>query len=404
MTSKTIKTLAALMLCAATALGATGCQRIGTHAAPDTGPAVIVDTDGSVTEIPSPDSRFFKGWDKILEEYAASNTTCSATGDTAGSFSGRFFKGWSSLLGGSADGNTADGTDTGTVVTTMTGKTCKPMTERDFKAFGELTTVVRSVSVPTKPDGQNTSDDTSYGKVDWSTAAQGYITFTAKGRERCFILEGPNGKKAIFTVQKDVTVKAALIDGTGTYQYAVANNSADGKTYSVQYKKSFSVAKIDGDLAPYLTSTPWGDYGNAPVAVAKADELWDADKTQFDNVEAIADWIGDLKYDMNLKMGTIDVYVNPDKVIANGGGVCNEKAKTLAAMLRSQGIPAYVQGGTNSIGGAHGWVTAWLELSNETRDGVTYSTGTWVVIESIGGSIQTKSQARNNYTPNEYAN
>ena len=41
-------------------------------------------------------------------------------------------------------------------------------------------------------------------------------------------------------------------------------------------------------------------------------------KTQLQNVAAIADWVGDLKYDKKLKAGSINVYVDSDKVIENG--------------------------------------------------------------------------------------
>lgn len=370
------KGVIALLLALVMLLGLAG---YGTRSAADGNgaPAVIIDTDGSVIEIPSPDG-----------PSNGSTTTSSSWRD------------WCKPK-----------TETTATTTTMTGKTCKTMTESQARvlkkslAGGELTTVIRSVSKPTAPDTKNASDDTAYGKVDWSTAAQGYITFTAKGQQREFILEGPNGKKALFTLEKDETIKASLVDGTGKYQYAIANKTADGKAHLVQYKNNFNVAKIDSDLAPYLVSNPWGDYGNAPNAVAKANELWDGNKSQMDNVRAIAKWVKDnINYDKKAKMGTADVYVNPDKVIETGAGVCNEMSKLLSAMLRSQGIPAYVQAGTNARGNAHGWVMAWLELSNETKAGVTYSTGAWVIIEATGGTLQPKAAASNNYVPNEYAN
>ena len=87
-----------------------------------------------------------------------------------------------------------------------------------------------------------TVSDTSYGTVDWSPAGQGYITFTASGQGRCFILQGPvDEQQAIFTAQEDETVQIPLDAGAGRYQYAVADIASDGKTCTVHYKDSFTV-------------------------------------------------------------------------------------------------------------------------------------------------------------------
>lgn len=265
------------------------------------------------------------------------------------------------------------------------GKT-KNDPEKALKRYGDIETLTKSVKTPSKPDTKNTKMDNSYGTVDWSTAANGYVTFTAKGQTREFILQGPNGAQALATVDEGDSAKIALTDGAGKYQYAIANLANGGKNYSIQYKNSFQVKSIDTDLVPYLVSTAWGDYENAPNAVAKAKELWDSKKTQLENIEAIADWVSDLKYDKKLKLGTIDKYVNPDVVIENSGGVCNELSKLLVAMLRSQGVPAYYQGGTKQ-GEGHSWVRAWVELSSSTKNGVTSSKGAWINIEATSANF-----------------
>ena len=270
--------------------------------------------------------------------------------------------------------------------------------EAKLSGYGEIETLVKSVKSPTKPDTKNTKMNNSYGTVDWSTAANGYITFTAKGQTRVFVLQSPNGKQTLCSAANGDTIKIALVGGAGKYQYAIANNTNGGKSYRVQYKNSFTVKSIDAELAPYLVSTPWGDYENAPDATAKAEELWDSKKTQLENIEAIAEWVGDLKYDKTLKQGTVDVYVAPDSVIENGGGVCNEMSKLLSAMLRSQGVPAYVQTGHDAGGNNHGWVMAWVELSASVKDGVTSSKGAWVLIDATSGDIKSAVMAKRNYS------
>lgn len=382
--STNLNRVVGLLLAIVMAIGLAACggQSAGNGQPDNTGGAIVDPETGTVTDIPSPDA------------------------------DGRDWLDWGGWANDKKDdGKTSDKTNSkDDAHVPGTPRECKPASKSDvggltnFYSDGKLTTLVKSVKTPSKYDGKTSSMSNNYGTVDWSTANQGYVTFTAKGQEREFILEGPDGTQTLCTVAKDVTIKVALIDGIGKYQYAIANNTSNGKSYKVQYKNSFSVNKIDNDLAPYLVSTPYGDYDNAPNAVAKADELWDTSKTQFDNVKEITHYVtSTLHYDKKLKMGTIDMPVDPDKVIENGGGVCNEMSKTLVAMLRSQGVPAYMQNGQNSKGQSHGWVMAWLEASSATKNGTTYSTGTWVLIEATGGGLQSKSVAEKNYTPSQYA-
>lgn len=135
------------------------------------------------------------------------------------------------------------------------GGNSKTDPEKELKRYGDIETLTKFVKTPSKPDTKNTKMDNNYGTVDWSTTANGYITFTAKGQTRVFILQGPNGAKALFEVAKGDSIKVALIGGTGKYQYAIANNTADGTGYVVQYKNSFNIKSIDADLIPYLVSS-----------------------------------------------------------------------------------------------------------------------------------------------------
>lgn len=283
------------------------------------------------------------------------------------------------------------------------GKTTNT-SEKILKKYGEITTLVKSVKTSSKVTDKTTKMDNKYGTVDWSTCNQGYITFTPKGQTREFILEGPNGVQSLFTSAKGTTIKIALVDGAGKYQYAIANNVDNGASYLVQYKNSFTVKTIDSDLAPFLVSTPWGDYANAPEATKKAKELWSSKKTQLDNIEAIAKWVSsNIKYNHDLKQGGADFYVNPDSIIKNGGGVCNEFSKLLVAMLRSQGVPAYYRIGSapyddKGEDGTHAWVLAWVELETSTKNGITSSKGAWISIEATSGEILRTSEVKDHYS------
>ena len=90
-------------------------------------------------------------------------------------------------------------------------------------------------------DNSTDTQTTNYGTVNWSTAKQGYITFTASGQDRIFILQGPTGKQSFFTTAGNTTIKAALEDGTGIYQYAIGHHSEDRALIYIDYKNSFAV-------------------------------------------------------------------------------------------------------------------------------------------------------------------
>lgn len=277
----------------------------------------------------------------------------------------------------------------------------KPTTPEDeLKKYGEIETLVKAlVKAPEATTDPAKVNKTSYGTVNWNTASQGYITFTATGASRILYLQGPNGIQATAEAKNGETIKIALVDGTGKYQYGIGTRT-QGKNYLVSYKNSFTVDAMDTDLGPYLVSTAWGDYANAPKATAKAAELWNKDKTQLENVKAIAEWVAHtMNYDKKLKQGSSSFYVNPDSVIENGGGVCNEFSKLLSAMLRSQGVPAYYQVGqdTEDASKTHAWVRAWVELENYEKDGKVYSKGAWVTIEATSGSLD-KTSGRDIHT------
>ena len=90
--------------------------------------------------------------------------------------------------------------------------------------------------------------------MDWSTAPQGYISFTAVGSKRVFVLQGPNGIQDSFTAAKGETVKAILMDGTGTYQYVIGHSTADKSGYYVDYKNSFTFGKLTAIISDQFTA------------------------------------------------------------------------------------------------------------------------------------------------------
>lgn len=118
--------------------------------------------------------------------------------------------------------------------------TSSDLTETTLRLYGDSQTPVKSISNSVVTNTVN-KQATGYGTVDWSTAAQGYISFMASGAGRILVLQDPSGKQESFAVDKDETIKVSLEDGSGTYYYAIGRYTEDGTACHVDYKNSFSV-------------------------------------------------------------------------------------------------------------------------------------------------------------------
>ena len=81
---------------------------------------------------------------------------------------------------------------------------------------------------------------TNYGTVDWSTAAHGYVTFTASESNRVLVLQSSDGTKAFFSASKGETIVAPLPSGGGAYQYAIGHSVPNDAGIYIDYKNSFN--------------------------------------------------------------------------------------------------------------------------------------------------------------------
>ena len=81
---------------------------------------------------------------------------------------------------------------------------------------------------------------TNYGTVDWSTAAHGYVTFTASESNRVLVLQSSDGTKAFFSASKGETIVAPLPSGGGAYQYAIGHSAPNDAGIYIDYKNSFN--------------------------------------------------------------------------------------------------------------------------------------------------------------------
>jgi len=128
--------------------------------------------------------------------------------------------------------------------------------------------------------------------------------------------------------------------GNGEYNIKVLIQASDPTKYSVALTHKYKL-ELKDDKAPYMNTNQLVNYSKSTEIVKKAEELAKG-KTEIEKVEAIYKFvIESLEYDTK-KATTVQSGYLPDvdKVVKSGMGICFDYAAVLAAMLRSQGIPA----------------------------------------------------------------
>jgi len=129
--------------------------------------------------------------------------------------------------------------------------------------------------------------------------------------------------------------------GNGEYNVRVLIQASEPTKYSVALAQKFKI-ELKDDKAPFMNTNQHVNYSKDSKVVKKAAELVKDKKTELEKVEAIYKFVIDsLVYDTKLAETVQAGYLpSVDAVVDSGKGICFDYAAVLAAMLRSQGIPA----------------------------------------------------------------
>ena len=252
-------------------------------------------------------------------------------------------------------------------------------------------TLVKS-GVNNKMSGQ-TVQSNSYGTIDVTHANEGYVTLkTGKSTGKTILgvveyYDADGNRKCDYNwyMEKDKTYTIPMYQGDGKYSVSIEEHK-EGKKYIVKLSVTITV-KSNSVYQTFLYSTRQADYENAPDAVAKATELTKNCKTDAEKINVIYNWVYDnIKYDKKYSDSTYgktnqsDPF-DLDAIMANGKGTCRHRAALVAGMLRSIGIPCRTAGSSK-----HAWLQVWYETREYTKDGVTYSEGAWVQLDTTSRS------------------
>lgn len=221
-------------------------------------------------------------------------------------------------------------------------------------------------------------------EIDVSYIQDGYIMvrYLAKTDKLLkVVIIGPGGTKYIYNLRADGEYEVLpLSEGNGYYQIVVCENVID-KKYSAVIGTTRNVHLTD-EFAPFICPNQYVNYDLDSKVSKKAAELTMNSKSTVDKIAAIYNYIiENITYDQQLADNVQRGYIpDVDNVLQKGKGICFDYAAVMAAMLRSQGIPAKLVVGYRGKD-YHAWISAY---SNETGwiDGAIYVNGNdWTLMD-----------------------
>ena len=221
--------------------------------------------------------------------------------------------------------------------------------------------------------------ENAFAAIDYSNISEGYVTVRYVGdpAKRCKVRITKDRRIQNFDVPGDGTPKVfPLTRGNGNYLIQVFQQ-VDSARY-VLFATLNTDVTLRTPFVPFLYPNTYSDYGPNSKCVSLAYELCAGKKTDIDKLRAINDWIiKNIKYDIELakRVQTEKWWLPcPDEVIETGKSICFGYASLLAAMCRSQGIPAKICVGMVKNAGKHAWNEVYIDKAWTHLD-VTFAAG-----------------------------
>ena len=243
-------------------------------------------------------------------------------------------------------------------------------------------------------------------EIDASKTEDGYIKIKylkETTKKLKVIIEKDSGKYTYDLNNKGEYDIYPLQMGDGKYKIRVFENLS-GKKYATKQTVTVNV-KLKGENAPFLAPNQLVNFEAASEAIKKASELTEGKTEDFEKIDAIYDYIiSNIKYDTE-KAGTVKSGYLPsvDDILKTNKGICFDYASLMAAMLRSQDIPAkLVTGYSTNLDVFHAWnevyteETGWIKLNEMYFDGFQ-----WKLMDS---TIASSGKQSNSPKVMEYTN
>lgn len=216
--------------------------------------------------------------------------------------------------------------------------------------------------------------------LDLSNTEQGYIMVRYHGdNHKVKLVVKKQGKKCIHDIPRERYGRYGafpLTEGSGMYEAAVYEN-LQGTSYTKVCECCFE-AEVADETLPFRYPNHYVGYSAESRVVEVADSLAVTADTDLDVIESVYEYVAkNVTYDDALAEALPAGYLpDVDEVLHTGKGICFDYAALMAAMLRSQGIPAkLVVGHLGDV--KHAWVSVYTEEAGEIGGNIRFEGG-WV--------------------------
>ena len=193
------------------------------------------------------------------------------------------------------------------------------------------------------------------------------VSYDSDTDKKLKVLVQKSDKKIYYNLNNDGIIENFPLQyGNGEYKISLLENTT-GSKYKYISSKSVSLA-LEDQTDVYLGSIQNINWNKDMAAIIKAKELTAGLKNDQEKVKAIYNYIvNNVRYDYNkLKTLKTDYVPNIDSTLKSNTGICYDFASTLAAMLRSVGIPAkLVKGYSKTATGYHAWNEVYNSETNK---------------------------------------
>lgn len=198
-------------------------------------------------------------------------------------------------------------------------------------------------------------------QIDLSHTNQGYfmVKYTGTNAKVKMQVTGPNQITYTYNLSSEFEAFPFASDN-GSYTIAVFENIS-GQQYAVILQENVSI-QLENEFLPYLYANQYVNFTENSLAVKKAGELSQSANDDLTIVSNVYNYIiQNSSYDYDKAKSVQSGYIpDVDEFIRSKTGICFDFASTMAAMLRSQGIPTRLEIGY--AGEAyHAWISTYLD-------------------------------------------
>lgn len=228
-------------------------------------------------------------------------------------------------------------------------------------------------------DGTKSISDGTYVKIDYSHMQDGYINAKRldESDDKIKLMIEKDDKKYHYDILPGSDDTFPLQMGDGDYEIRILKQ-VEGETYARLVTQQLSVALTDS-LSPFLYPNQIVDYDEQSEAIALAFDLVQGDTTKLQRIAHLYEYVvSNIVYDHEKADAVANAFVLPviDDTLEQKKGICFDYAALLAAMLRSQDIPARLVTGYTDIE-YHAWVEIYLDGEGWINPKVYFAQESW---------------------------